>query len=111
VNAGAWRRRERTSHQRGSLPDHWLLIDGSGRSVAHACGAICVSSVTWLELGVWLTRSLLRYAARNLSIEKTVPRESMKNTARPSLWARIDSAFPLPCFFSIPARRFLPSCV
>ena len=31
----------------------------------------------WLELGVWLARSLLRYAARNFSIEKTVPRDSM----------------------------------
>ena len=41
-------------------------------------GAIVASSVpTWLELDVWLTRSLLRYAARNVSIEKTVPRDSM----------------------------------
>ena len=31
----------------------------------------------WLELDVWLARSLPRYAARNFSIEKTVPRESM----------------------------------
>jgi len=30
-----------------------------------------------LELDVWLTRSLPRYAARNFSIEKTVPRDSM----------------------------------
>jgi hypothetical protein len=30
-----------------------------------------------LELDVWLARSLPRYAARNFSIEKTVPRESM----------------------------------
>ena len=41
-------------------------------------GAIGTSSVpTWLELGVWLARSLLRYAARNFSMEKTVPRDSM----------------------------------
>ena len=41
-------------------------------------GAIGASSVpTWLELGVWLARSLFRYAARNFSIEKTVPRDSM----------------------------------
>ena len=41
-------------------------------------GAIVASSVpTWLELAVWLARSLLRYAARNFSIEKTVPRDSM----------------------------------
>lgn len=53
-------------------------IDGSWRSGAHACGAISVSSVpTWLELAIWLARSLLRYAARNLSIENTVPRDSM----------------------------------
>src|SRR5438128_10814 len=32
---------------------------------------------TWLELDVWLARPLPRYAARNFSIEKTVPRESM----------------------------------
>ena len=31
----------------------------------------------WLELGVWLTRSLLRYAARNFSKENTVRRDSM----------------------------------
>jgi len=31
----------------------------------------------WLELDVWLARSLLRYAARNLSIENTVRRDSM----------------------------------
>jgi hypothetical protein len=53
------------------------MIDGSWRLVAHACGAISASSVPWLELDVWLARSLLRYAARNLSIENTVPRDSM----------------------------------
>ena len=31
----------------------------------------------WLELDVWLTRSLLGYAARNFSIENTVRRDSM----------------------------------
>jgi hypothetical protein len=31
----------------------------------------------WLELDVWLVRSLFRYAARNLSIENTVRRDSM----------------------------------
>ena len=30
-----------------------------------------------LALDVWLARSLPRYAARNFSIEKTVPRDSM----------------------------------
>lgn len=33
--------------------------------------------LSWLELDVWLTRPLLRYAARNFSMEKTVPRDSM----------------------------------
>ena len=31
----------------------------------------------WLELDVWLARSLLRYAARNFSMENTVRRASM----------------------------------
>jgi hypothetical protein len=31
----------------------------------------------WLELDAWLTRSLRRYAARNFTIENTVPRDSM----------------------------------
>ena len=50
----------------------------------------------WLELGVWLTRSLPRY-------------DSMLNTARPILCARMESAFPLPCCFSILAISFFPS--
>jgi hypothetical protein len=54
------------------------MIVGSWRSAAHAWSRSVASSVpTWLELDVWLTRSLPRYAARNFSIEKTVPRESM----------------------------------
>ena len=60
----------------GSLPDPWLLIVGP--VPLHGRGDDRASSVlTWLELGVWLARSLPRYAARNFSIEKTVPRESM----------------------------------
>ena len=31
----------------------------------------------WLELAVWLARSLLGYAARNFSMENTVRRDSM----------------------------------
>jgi hypothetical protein len=66
------------SHHPRALPDLWLMIDGSWRSGAHACDAISASSVpTWLELDVWLSRSLPLYAARNLSSEKTVPRASM----------------------------------
>jgi hypothetical protein len=46
------------------------------------CGARVVTigdelSPDVLELDVWLTRSLPRDAARNFSVEKTVPRESM----------------------------------
>ena len=77
VNACAWRGRERASHQSCSLPDLWLMIDG----LVALCGvrvcAIAASSVPWLELDVWLARSLPRYAARNVSMEKTVPRDSM----------------------------------
>ena len=54
------------------------MIVGSWRF----CGARVVTisdelGSRWLELDVWLARSLPRYAARNFSIEKTVPRESM----------------------------------
>jgi hypothetical protein len=57
------------------------MIDG----LAALCGArVCAigaSSVPWLELDDWLTASPLRlpprYAWRNFSIEKTVPRASM----------------------------------
>jgi hypothetical protein len=60
------------------LPDRWLMIVGSWRSAAHAWSRSVTSSVlTWLELGVWLARSLPRYAARNFSMEKTVPRDNM----------------------------------
>src|SRR5439155_7408491 len=70
-NACAWRGRERVSHQRRSLPNLWLMIVGSWRLATHAWSRSVTSSVpTWLELGVWLTRSLPRYAARNFSIEK-----------------------------------------
>jgi hypothetical protein len=53
------------------------MIDGSWRLTAHACEAISSSSVPWLELDVWLARSLLRYAARNFSSENTVLRDNM----------------------------------
>jgi len=61
-----------------SLPDLWLLIVDSWRSAAHAWSRSVTSSVPLsLALDVWLARSLPRYAARNLSIENTVPRDSM----------------------------------
>ena len=54
------------------------MIDDMALGSAPVCGAISVSSVLlWLELNVWLARSLLRYAAWNFSIENTVPRASM----------------------------------
>jgi hypothetical protein len=59
-----------------ALPDLWLMIAGSSRSAAYAYGAILGGlGPDWLELDVWLARSLLRYAARNLSIENTVRRD------------------------------------
>jgi hypothetical protein len=64
--------------KRARCRDLWLMIVGSWRSPAPAWSRSVTSSVlSWLELSVWLTRSLLRYVARNFSIEKTVPRESM----------------------------------
>ena len=57
------------------------MIDGLRRSVAYGSCTISASSVPWLELADWLTGSPLRlpprYAWRNFSIEKTVPRASM----------------------------------
>lgn len=48
-----------------------------GTLEAYGYSAISTSSaLPWLELDVWLTRSLRRYAARNLSKEKTVPRDN-----------------------------------
>jgi hypothetical protein len=73
-----WRSSERASHHTRALPALWPTLDGSERSTAYACRAIATSSVpTWLELDIWLARSLLRYAARNLSMENTVPRDNM----------------------------------
>src|SRR5437667_9817778 len=75
---GAWWGRERASHHRrlaaGPLAHDRRLV----ALRAHAWSRSVTSSVlTWLELDVWLARSLPRYAARNFSIEKTVPRDSM----------------------------------
>lgn len=57
--------------------DLWLMIDGLRRSRAHAYRAISTSSVVTARVRR-LARTLASpYAARNLSIEKTVPRDSM----------------------------------
>src|SRR2546428_8206145 len=78
--------REPASHQRMSLPDLWLMIDGLAALCGARRGAISASSVPWLELDVWLTSSLLRLpprdAWRNFSIENTVPRASSCAVAR-----------------------------
>src|SRR2546427_3592835 len=73
--------REPASHQALSLPDLRLMIDGLIALCGARVCAISASSVPWLELDGWLTGSPLRspprYAWRNFSIEKTVPRASM----------------------------------
>ena len=50
----------------------------AGRALRARVAAICDElGPDWLELDVWLARSLLGYAARNLPIENTVSRDSM----------------------------------
>jgi hypothetical protein len=68
------------SHQTSSLPDHWLLIVGP----VPLDGARVVTIGDELGPDVARVRRLahplpspLRYAARNFSMEKTVPRNSM----------------------------------
>ncbi len=58
------------------------MIDSLAALWGARVGTIVASSVSWLELGHWLTSSPLRLAPRydawrNLSIEKTVPRTNM----------------------------------
>jgi len=63
---------------RSGLPDPWLTIDGSGRSDdVRVQRDLRELGPAWLELDVWLARSLRPYAARNLSMVKTVRRDSM----------------------------------
>ena len=72
------------ARERAGVPSK-LLAAGPGahdRRLVALCGARVVTigdelGPNGLELDVWLTRSLPRYAARNFSIEKTVPRDSM----------------------------------
>jgi hypothetical protein len=77
-NACVWRGRERASHHRllaaGPLAYDRRLVALSGARVVTIGNELGPPS---LELGVWLARPLPRYAARNFSIEKTVPRDSM----------------------------------
>ena len=70
--------------KRASVPSNALAAGplAHDRRLVALCGARVVTIVDelgpdGLELAIWLARSLPRYAARNFSIEKTVPRESM----------------------------------
>jgi hypothetical protein len=54
--------------------DRWLVALLSGARVVTIGDELGRDG---LELDVWLARSLPHYAARNFSIEKTVPRESI----------------------------------
>jgi hypothetical protein len=98
-----------TSHQTHALPDLWFLIARGGGP--HGSAQSLVNSVPTARVRRVAHSPSPRYAARNFSIEKTVPLASMEYTARPILCARIESAFPLRCFFSSRARSFLPSVV
>ena len=78
------RERVCVAEKRAGVPSNALAAGplAHDRRLVALCGArvctISASSVlTWLELASWLARSLPRYAARNFSIEKTVPRDSM----------------------------------
>jgi hypothetical protein len=71
------RNRRRASHHRaraaGPVAHDRRLVTLD----AYAGSAISTSSVpTWLELDVWLTRLLFRYAAWNRAMENTVPRDN-----------------------------------
>jgi hypothetical protein len=83
--------RERASPQTRSLPDLLLTIDGSGRWVAHACCAISTSSVPWLELDVWLARSLPA-TPRGTSPARRRFDESCQGTAPSALIAFLESS-------------------
>jgi hypothetical protein len=70
--------------KRAGVPSNVLAAGplAHDRQLVALCGARVVTigdelGPDWLELDVWLAHSLPRYAARNFSIEKTVPRESM----------------------------------
>src|SRR3990172_5668050 len=102
-------RRRGTSHQTHALPDLRFLIAHGAR--AHGAAQSLVNSVSTARLSHVAHPPSPRYAARNFSIENTVPRDSMSWTARPILCARIESAWPWPCFFSSRARSVLPSVV
>jgi hypothetical protein len=73
-----WPSRERVSHHRaraaGPVAHDRRLGTLSGVRVPRDLDEL---GPTWLELDVWLTRSLLRYAARKRSMENTVPRDRM----------------------------------
>ena len=63
-----------TARAAGPVADDRWLVTLSGVCVRRDLREL---GPDWLEFDVWLARSLLRYAARNRSIENTVPRDSM----------------------------------
>jgi len=67
--------RERVSHQTRSRPDRWLMVDGSGRGARVLGDRRELGPVARVRRRAHPLPS--RYAARNFSIEKTVPRDSM----------------------------------
>jgi hypothetical protein len=64
------------SHQALGLPDLWVP-DDAWRSVARYGAIVSELGLERRDLDVWLIPPSPRYAARNFSSEKTVPRESM----------------------------------
>jgi hypothetical protein len=76
--------REHVAEKRAGVPSTALAAGpvAQDRRLVALCGARVVTigdelGPDWLEFDVWLARSLLRYAARNVSIENTVPRDNM----------------------------------
>jgi hypothetical protein len=72
------------ARERAGVPSKLLAAGplAHDRRLVALCGARVVTiggelGPEGLELGVWLARALPRYAARNFSIEKTVPRDNM----------------------------------
>ncbi len=63
------------SHQRRALPDLWFLI--TRRAATHEWAQSSTNSVPMARLRRVAHPPSPRYAARNLSIEKTVLRDSM----------------------------------
>ena len=109
---GAWRRRERASHQTRSLPDLWLMIARFVALRAARDGAIVASSVTTVARVRRLARPLPSPLRREelLHREDGPSRQHVKHRAS-DLVGQNRERLPLPCFFSRPASSRLPSAV